>query len=139
MNWYLRKSFCDNHFFCDNLCNLWLYILLLDSREDSLNNTLDIGIGYHWTRGEAEASVEEILADAVDIGRRIVIDRLTMHGLPKRTRLDASLVEHYTHGLNITVRFTVRMHRTSTMNLSGSTTNSTTDRLSVGQLFTFDF
>ena len=83
--------------------------------------------------------MEEILADAVDIGRRIVIDRLAMHGLPKRTRLDASLVEHNTHGLNITVRFTVRMHRASAMNLSGSATNGTTDRLSVGQLFTFDF
>ena len=139
MNWYLRKSFCDNHFFCDNLCNLWLYILLLDSREDSLNNTLDIGIGDHRPRGKTEPSVEEILTNAIDIGRRIAIDGLTVHGLPKRTRLDASLIEHYTHGLNIPVRFTVRMHRASAMNLCCSATNGTSDRLLISMLFTFHF
>ena len=83
--------------------------------------------------------MEEILADAVDIGRRIVIDRLTMHGLPKRTRLDASLIEHHTHGLNITVRLTVRMHRASAMNLCCSATNGTSDRLLISMLFTFHF
>ena len=139
MNWYLRKSFCDNHFFCDNLCNLWLYILLLDSREDSLNNTLDIGIGDHRPRGKTEPSVEEILTNAIDIGRRIAIDGLTVHGLPKRTRLDASLIERHAHSLNIPVRFTVRMYWTSAMNLRRSTTDGTPDRLCVGPLFTFHF
>ena len=48
----------------------------------SIDDVVEIIVGNHGTAGEAEAFLEEFLADAVDVGRSIFVNWLQVHGFP---------------------------------------------------------
>ena len=77
----------------------------------------DVDIADPGAGGEADAALEERLADAVEVGGVVAVDRLAVHRLPERTLAVG-------HGLRRRVRHTCRA------------TDSTLHYLTVGVLLT---
>ena len=78
-----------------------------DGRLDCLDDVADVVVGDVRSGREAEAYGEERLADTVDVCGRITVDRLFVHRLPERTRLDAGGVEGQAHRLHVGVGLAV--------------------------------
>lgn len=106
----------------------------LDVRDD----VADVVVGDARAAGEAEAGLEELLADSIDIGRYVPIDRLPVHGLPQRAGLDAGGIQGHSHGLDIAVGLTVGMERSGSVGYSCGSAHSTLNGRFIGVFFALD-
>ena len=96
----------------------------------------DVDIADPGAGGEADAALEERLADAVDVGGIGAIDGLAVHRLPERTALYAGLVQSHAQRLHIGVRLAVGHSRRRRMRHTCRAADSTLDHLTVGVLLT---
>ena len=62
--------------------------VLLSHKADDADNPVDIRLRHRCAGGEAEAAGEEIFRDAAADSLTLCEDRLQVHGLPQRARLD---------------------------------------------------
>lgn len=72
-----------------------------------IDNILDILIRHIRAGRQAHSDFEECLGNAVNVAGSILVDRLPVHGFPKRAGFDAGLVEDDAQGLDIVVRLAV--------------------------------
>lgn len=96
-------------------------------------------VGDPGTGGQADAGGEERLADAVDIGGTVAIDRLTVHGFPQRTALDVCGVESHTKGFHVVVGLAVGDGTAGSVCDACGTAYGARYNLAVGQSFILNF
>ena len=81
--------------------------------------------------------MEQFLAHAVDVSRGIAVDRLAMHGLPKRTSLHIGPVKSHTQSLDIGVGLAVCDSGGSCMGHTRSSAHNSGYNLFIGLLLSF--
>lgn len=96
-------------------------------------------VGDPGTGGQADAGGEEGLADAVDIGWAVAIDRLTVHGFPQRTALDVCSVEGHAKGFHVVVGLAVGDGTAGSVCDACRTAYGARYNLAVGQFFILNF
>lgn len=109
-----------------------------DAGLDGVDDVAHVVVGDVGPGGQADAHGEEGLADAVDVGRSVAVDGLTVHGLPQRPRLDVGGIEGHTQGLDVGVGLAVGDGRGGGVRHACGATHGARDNLAVGGLLTAD-
>lgn len=92
-------------------------------------------VGDPGASGQADASGEEGLADAVDVGGAVAIDGLPVHGFPQGAALYVCGVEGHAKGFHVVVGLAVGDGTAGSVCDACRTAYGAGDDLSVGQFF----
>ena len=106
------------------------------ARFDGVDDVADVVVSYPGAGGEADADLEEALADAVDIGGRVAVDGLAVHGLPQGAALNVGAVEANAQGLHVVVGLAVGGGRRGLVDDTGGASDGALDHGAVGLVLT---